>query len=260
MKRRPRWPRTRPSARPSTTSTRRSPAPTPTATARGSPTPSPAGTANAFTMAPGHGRNHYSMGCARFRDHAPSRTMPWGVTDTAQIQPVSLVDANQPPGSCRDRRPRAGRPDGLCDRSGIVEPDGLGPLCLSAGALHRRRSHLDAAREHPRRRRRRKRNIRATVSYIDGGELESLTSAIAGPVANQRCASGRCSSGGAVAYTENYLATPVDPALTVSDIDNAMLAGATVRITGGSRRARTRSGSPWEVSPACGTAPPARSR
>jgi len=40
-------------------------------------------------------------------------------------------------------------------------------------------------------------------------------------------------SGGALPYTENAAATPIDPAVTVSDIDDTTLASATVRITGG---------------------------
>ncbi|MGC3985227.1 MAG: cadherin domain-containing protein [Pseudorhodoferax sp.] len=39
-------------------------------------------------------------------------------------------------------------------------------------------------------------------------------------------------SGGTLAYTENDAATPIDTGLTVSDVDNASLAGATVTISG----------------------------
>ncbi|MCL4800525.1 MAG: tandem-95 repeat protein [Burkholderiales bacterium] len=40
-------------------------------------------------------------------------------------------------------------------------------------------------------------------------------------------------SGGALAYTENDPATPIDPAVIVDDVDNTTLASATVRITAG---------------------------
>ena len=38
--------------------------------------------------------------------------------------------------------------------------------------------------------------------------------------------------GGSLSYTENQAATAIDTALTVSDVDSANLAGATVSITG----------------------------
>jgi hypothetical protein len=41
------------------------------------------------------------------------------------------------------------------------------------------------------------------------------------------------SSGVPMTYTENDPATPIDPGLTISDVDNADLFGATVRISGG---------------------------
>jgi len=66
-----------------------------------------------------------------------------------------------------------------------------------------------------------------------GVDLDPTPSAITIDVTGVNDAPVVVTSGGAVTYSENDPATPVDSALTVADIDNATVAGATVRILGG---------------------------
>ncbi len=68
----------------------------------------------------------------------------------------------------------------------------------------------------------------------DAGGLDDATPAtVTINVAAANDAPVVVASGGAVTYTEGDPATAIDPALTVTDIDNATLVGATVRIVGG---------------------------
>ena len=158
-------------------------------------------TANAFTIDPVTGAITVSNPAALDFETTPLFTLTVNaidglLNDTAQIT-VSLVDANDAPtGSVaiaglvqEERRP--------ADTSGIVEPDGLGPLVYLWERFHRRRSHLDAAREHPERhaRRRRRRNAHPRDGLVHRRRRHAREPDERNRRSGrerQRCASGRC--------------------------------------------------------------------
>ena len=76
-----------------------------------------------------------------------------------------------------------------------------------------------------------------TVSFVvNDGALSSAIASKTVTVTAVNDAPVVTTSGGALAYTENQAATAIDPALTLADLDNVNLAGATVTIIGQLRR------------------------
>ncbi len=77
-------------------------------------------------------------------------------------------------------------------------------------------------------------HLRVTVSYTDGhGTAEAVTSAQTAAVVNVNDAPVLGGGGNALGYTEQAAPVVIDNALTISDIDNTAMAGATVRISTG---------------------------
>jgi len=162
-----------------------------------------------------------------------------GMVGTGSVT-VNLTNVNEAPAGAVTISGLAQEDETLvADTSGITDPDGLGPFAYqwerstdggfswaAVGGATTAAYLLGDADVGT--------HLRVIASYVDGGgTLESLVSATVGPVANVNDAPVVTTSGGALDYTENDPATPVDPALSVSDLDNTALVGATVRITGG---------------------------